>query len=167
MCPTRPITLWNTNTCGNFGEGYMEIQKSFHALNNFDYTGSISFSNYNVLDVDGNTTGDLAVGGGGTTVLQTGANSYKNGFALATELETFAGKSSVLMSGINTLAADVFLDAQIGIAPTTVVSVNPTTGVINNTLGSMSGPSCAYVLDMFAHFDIIFQIDNGLITSRF
>ena len=54
LVTSRPVTLWNASNTSNFSEGYAELQKNFHASQNFDYSGSIQFSNYNVLDVSGN-----------------------------------------------------------------------------------------------------------------
>ena len=172
LVPSRPITLWNQSNTSNFSEGFCELQKNFHSLQNPDYSGSIPFSNYNVLDVSGNTTGDLIAGGGSTVgsvgiqPVSTAANSFKNAFALATDLEVFANKSSVLMSGLNTTGANVFFECQLGIAPVTAL-VNPVNSTLVNTYGSMLGSANNYVMGFFCNYDLIYQLDNGILSSRF
>jgi hypothetical protein len=172
LVPSRPITLWNASNTSNYSEAFAELQKSFHSLQNPDYSGSIPYSNYNVVDVSGNTTGDLVAGGGltvassGIQPVATGATSYTNGFALALDMEVFANKSSVLMSGLNTTNANIFFEAQIGVAPVTAIA-SPVNGSLVNTYGAMNGPANNYVLDFFANYDLIYQLDNGILTSRF
>lgn len=171
LIPSRPITLWNQSNTSNFSEGYAELQKNFHALQNFDYAGSIPFANYNVLDSDG-TAGDLISGGGATVgtigiqTVATAANSYKNGFALALDLEVFSNKSNVMLSGINTVNANIFWEAQLGISPVSALK-NPVNGTLQNTYGAMNGSTNNFILEFFAMYDLILQLDNGILTSRF
>jgi len=163
LIPARYVTLWNPNTTSNFSEGFAEVQKNFHSLTNPEYAGSIPFLQYNV--VDANT--DVTVGGnsttGGVVALSTGTSSYKNGFAIATETETFAGKTNVLLSGLNTLNSNIFFEANIGIGAGTALGGNG----VANTYTSVVGPATAYTLDFYANFDIIFALENGVLTARF
>ncbi len=163
LMPARYVTLWNPQTTSNFSEAFAELQKNFHSLTNPDYAGSIPFTQYNV--VDANT--DVTVGGntttGGVVALSTGVNSYKNGFAIATEVETFAQKSNLLISGLNTLNSNIFFEANIGIGAGSALGGNG----VANTYAAITGPATAYNLNFFANFDIIFAIENGILTARF
>ena len=73
------------------------------------------------------------------------ANSYKNGFAIAQELESFAQRSDVLLSGMNTLSSQVFFETQIG----------------------ATAPTSAYTLDFYAWYDHIMVIDQGIISIKY
>ena len=168
LAPARFVTLWNQNTTGNFSEGFAEIQKMYHSLQNPDYAGSIPYSNFNVID----GSNDFSIGGGGNAgtvaagvvAQSTDVSSYQNGFMIGQELETFAQKSSVLLSGMNTLASNVFFECNVGIAS----AVNNLGGKgTANQYGAVAGPTNQYVLDFFANFDIIFVIENGVMTARF
>jgi hypothetical protein len=90
-------------------------------------------------------TGDVADATCGVTLpAATPLNSYQNGFAIAQELETFAQRGDVMLSGMNTLAYQIFFEANINAAL-----------------------SAAYSLDFFANYDIILCIENGLISAKF
>ena len=71
-------------------------------------------------------------------------NSYNNGFAIATELELFAGRSDILVSGLNTLSSQIFFE-----------------GAIN------TAPADTYTLDFYANYDHILVLENGILTARF
>ena len=92
-----------------------------------------------------------------------GATSYKNAFALALETESFSGKSNVLLSGLNTLNSNIFFEANIGYASATVLAGNGGT----NTFGAVTGPTASFTLDFYANFDVIYAIQDGIITARF
>ena len=74
----------------------------------------------------------------------TGSTSYANGFIIAQELETFCQRGDVLLSGMNTLGSQVFFECNITTAPGTT-----------------------YNLDFFAYADVIFVLENGLLSVRF
>ena len=95
---------------------------------------------YNVADAAAATNGVLAIG----VAANQEANSYKNGFVIAQELESFAQRSDVLLSGMNTLSSQVFFETQIETAPTV-----------------------AYNLDFFAWYDHIMVIDQGIISIKY
>ena len=88
---------------------------------------------------------DTTVGNGGVTVGGTTSLSINNAFALATELETFAQRNDVLLSGMNTLASQVFFEANIS----TALSANN------------------YTLDFFANYDHILVLQDGILSVRF
>jgi hypothetical protein len=140
----------------------MEIQKSFHSVTSVEYTGSIAYQNYAICDA----AADLGVGGvstGGVYAPGNGLTSYTNGFALALECESFAGKSNVLLSGLNTLNSNIFFEANLGFAATTALIGNGAA----NTMGAITGPTASFTLDFFANFDIIYVIQDGQMTARF
>ena len=144
----------------------MELQKSFHALVSPEYTGSCTYANYNVCD----NTIDFGVGGfgagGGVLAAPSNApaNTYKNAFALALETESFSGKSNVLLSGLNTLNSNIFFEANIGYASATALGGN---GASNTFTNGITGPTNIFTLDFYANFDIIYAIQDGVITARF
>ena len=71
--------------------------------------------------------------------------SYQNAFAIAQELESFAQRSDVIISGLNTNSSTVFFEGNVTTAPT-----------------------AAYTLNMYAAYDHILVIDpNGLISIKY
>ena len=130
----------NANTTGGYAEGFAEIQKSWHSLNHAEYASSMNYSTFNTADIVDATCG--------VTAVATGTSSYQNAFAIAQELETFAQRSDVMLSGLNTLSYQIFFEANIG-----------------NTAGT--GPAAAYTLDFFGCYDIILVLDAGLLSAKF
>jgi hypothetical protein len=63
---------------------------------------------------------------------------------IAQELETFCQRGDVLLSGMNTLGSQVFFECNIGTAP-----------------GGL------YTLDFYAYADVIYVLENGLLSVRF
>lgn len=143
IVPQKSVNLINSNSTGGYAEGFAEIQKSFHALNNNLLAGSVGCICYNVADAADTTIGD---GGtvSGVIAPSTAASSYLNGFAIAQELETYACRSDVMLSGINTLGSQIFHEA-----------------VINTAVGA------AYTLDYYALYDLIIILQDGLLSVRF
>ena len=163
LCPARPIQLSNNQNTYNYSESFMEIQKAFHSVTSPEYTGSCPYSQYSVCD---SVAADLGVGGittGGVLAPSTGATSYANAFALALELETFSGKSNLLLSGLNTLNSNIFFECNLGYATASALGGNN----VANTLNGIVGPTAAFTLDFFANFDVIYVIQDGQLTSRF
>jgi hypothetical protein len=99
--------------------------------------GACTFSQYNTNDV-----ADANVGAGGVQAVQTTVDSYKNSFAMAIDLETYSNREDIMISGLNTLSAQTFLECNIG-----------------------TGPATAYVLNMYANYDHILVKDQGGILS--
>lgn len=100
-------------------EGYAELMKAFHMLS--DSAGSSSINLADWTDVSGNTTG-------------------KHIFAL--NCEVFSGATGVIESGINTLAEQIFWEAE------------------------FPALDQAYVVTSFAHFDNYLVLGpEGLMTS--
>ena len=144
IVPQKSVNLINSNSTGGYAEAFAEIQKSFHSLNHMEFAGSVGTVAYNVADVADTTIGD---GGtlSGVLVGAAGSGSYANGFAIAQELETYAQRNDVMLSGINTLGSQVFFEANI------------------NTAISTSG----YTFDFYAFHDIILVLQDGLLSAKF
>jgi hypothetical protein len=137
IVPQKTVTLKNANTTGGYAEGYTEILRSFHSLSSASASSSLSYDYYNVANTVDAT--------GRVIVPNTGANSYKNGFAIAQELESFANRGDILLSGTNTLNLQVFFE------------------YTNNTAVTDS-----YTLDFFGMYDHILILDeNGLLSVKF
>jgi hypothetical protein len=141
LIPNKPVNLLSDSLLGGYAEGYMETLRSFHTLSHADPGSSITFDEYNVLD----NGADAFVGNGGAVANATANNSYKNAFAIGQELEMWAMRSDVLISGMNTLASQVFFECNLS----------------SNTLNA------AYTLDFFANADIIYVLENGLLSARY
>jgi hypothetical protein len=137
ILPQKYVVLENSNTTGSFSEAFIEIMRSFHSLDSSVNASSIPQTYFNVTDKAGDNT-QL------TASISTGANSYQNAFAIGTELESFAQRSDLLLSGANTLSSQVFWECQIN---------TPVTG--------------NYTLDFFAQYDVIYVLENGLLSARF
>ena len=82
LCPQKPINLINASNTGSFSEAFMETLRSFHALNSYLISSSITSDYYNVSDV---TASDGSIY---TAYNDTALNSYKNAFGLGFELES-------------------------------------------------------------------------------
>jgi hypothetical protein len=139
MIPSKPVFLENSGNTGGYGEAFAELLKSWHALHTLSTQSCLYVENYQVADATVTNCPQTAV--------QTGANSYLNGFVIAQELESFAQRSDVLLSGMNTLSSQVFFEAQINTAQT--------------------GATVTYALDFFAWYDHIMVIDQGIITIKY
>ena len=117
--------------------------RAIQSLNNASYGASLCIMHYQIADA-----ADTGVGDGGTSsgvqATQTGSNSYKNGFIICQELETFCQRSDVLLSGMNSLGSQIFFECNITTAPGTT-----------------------YTLDFYAYADVIFILENGLLQARF
>jgi hypothetical protein len=152
LLPSKPITIQsNNNQTGGYAEGFMEIVKSFHSLSQPSYSAGMDQSYFSVADSSDSTTGGGINGAGAVSGPSPYALSYLNGFAAAIELESFAGRSDCIVSGLNTLSTNCFFEGGItsNYGPTNVATTNN------------------YILDFYANFDIIFMISNGLLTAKY
>ena len=138
IVPNKFIVLENSNTTAGFAEGFAETMKSWHALNTSIFAGVLTSTVYNARDTA--LAGTVIGAATGTE-----ANTYNLGFCLAIELESFAQRSDILLSGVNTLSSQVFFEANVITAAT----------------------SGAYTLDFFANFDQILVLENGMLSVRF
>ena len=106
LIPQKFVTLKNSSgLVAGYAEGFMEIQKFFHSMNHAELCGSVVFSQYNANDI-----ADGSVGNGGVTAVtaNTGSTSYRNGFAIAQNLETYSQRNDVMINGLNTLSSQTF-----------------------------------------------------------
>ena len=139
MIPSKPVFLEASGNTGGYAEAYAELLKSWHALHATSHSSSLT-TEYMVADAAIALMPQInaSVAGYQTT------NSYKNGFCIAQELESFAQRSDILLSGMNTLSSQVFFEAQINTAPAAI-----------------------YSLDFFAWYDHIMVIDQGIISIKY
>ena len=147
IIPNKYVTLKNSNNTGGYAEAFAEVVKSFHSLNAPQYAAGIPIDYYMSADAaDTNVGGGSSSTSGGVYAVgsYTTSTSYQNAFAIAQELESFANRSDILISGMNTLSSQVFFEGSIGTAP-------------SNT----------YVLDFYANYDQIIVIENGIMSARF
>ena len=137
IIPSKAVYLEASGNTGGYGEAYAELLKSWHALHATSHSSALAVE-YSVADAGVATTQIVDIAS------NVEANSYKNGFVIAQELESFAQRSDVLLSGMNTLSSQVFFEAQID------------TPVTN-----------AYILDFFAWYDHIMVIDQGIMSIKY
>jgi hypothetical protein len=140
------VTLQNSNSTGGYAEAYCELVRSFHSLTSPQYASGIQLDWYQVQDAasDALTGGNIATGGV-TQASAAGANSHQNAFAIAQELETWAMRSDILISGMNTLASQIFFEGNI----------------------QSTGPTVNYTMDFYANYDHILVLSNGILSVKF
>ena len=157
LIPSKNIVLENSTTTGGYAEGFMELQRAWHSLSSAQNASNLPLAIYNVCD---NSTSAYAytpvsaiatvanakaTSSGSTNAVSVPGTSWQYGFAIHQELESFALKNSVLMSGMNTLSSQVFFETQINNATSTG----------------------AYTLNFFANYDGIVVLENGIMSVRF
>ena len=135
IVPPKAVYLENSGNTGGYSEAYAELLKSWHDLHTTANSTALGLE-YNV--------GDATITNCPQVGPQTGVLSYGNGFVIAQEMESFAQRSDVLLSGMNTLSSQIFFETTINTAPT-------------NT----------YTLDFFAWYDHIMVIDRGIISIKY
>jgi hypothetical protein len=158
LIPSKPITLQSSsNQTGGYTEGFMEIMKSFHSLSSPSYSAGLNSEFYNTADTLDQTTGGASYINNGNTFSgcvkspSLYSTSYTNGFAMAIELESFAGRTDAIISGMNTLSTNCFFE-----------------GSITSNIGATNiSTSVNYTLDFYANFDIIFMLKDGLLTAKY
>ena len=140
LIPSKPVILENANSTGGYAEALAEIQKSFHSLDSNANSCAVPFNYFNRAD-------SLRPGGsaGDKFPVYLGDATYYGAFAIAQECESFAQRSDLLISGLNTLSTQVFFEANIS-------SVAPTHG---------------YTLDFYAWYDHIMVLEDGILSVRF
>ena len=146
IVPNKLVYLNNSNNTGALAEAFMELLRSWHAINAPDGCSSLTSSNYNVSD----TAYQSGVTKGQTTAITSGsvaAADWLPGFAYAQELEIYAQKSGVLCQGLNSLGQQIFFECS----------------------GSTANATDSYVLNFYAWYDHILIIDptTGIMSARF
>lgn len=148
LIPAKQCILEGTSNTGGYAEGAIMLQESFHSLASPDLAPGVSATIYNVRDAAAIAlqgiivmpNSDTAQAAGPPAVISTGGQA---GFALGIELETFSNKADVIISGINTLADNVYFEY---------------TG---------AGDNVASIMNAFAVYDQILVLQNGILTARY
>lgn len=141
IIPSKPVYLENISNTGGYAEAFMEIQRSQHSIDNPSNASALIATYYNVCDSLGTGLGLCGV----TAAAAAGANSWSNSFAIAQELEEFAQRNDVLMSGMNTLSQQIFFEA----------NINTATG------------AASYTIDFYGNYDHILVLEDGILSVRF
>jgi hypothetical protein len=143
LIPQKYVTLKNSSvTTAGYAEGFQEVMKYFHSTNHPELSGVMAFPNFHVAN-----TADTTVGSGGVIAPSTGANSWKNGFLIGQNFETYAQKGDVIISGVNTLSAQTFFECNINTA---------------------TSSTATYTLDFYTNYDHILVKDTqGILSVRF
>jgi hypothetical protein len=138
VVPNKQVYLNNTNNTGAYAEAFSEVLRAWHSLATPDACSSLRADYYNV--------NDAAITSTTVSGPSTGANSHKNGFTIAQELEVFSNRASVLLSGINTLGMNCYFDSYI-----TALSLTAT-----------------YNVNFFGNFDLILYLDpiTGVMSPK-
>jgi hypothetical protein len=134
---SKAVTLQGTNT-GAYGEAYIELLKAWHMCHNVNMSSCLD-AEYNVSDKPTNLIESTVRG----QLLATPETTYKNGFVIAQELESFSNRNDVLLSGMNTLSSQIFFETNIDVAPAAVYSLN-----------------------FFAYYDHILVLDRGILSVK-
>jgi len=173
LIPQKYITLENSSNTGGYSEAFSELQKAWHSLSTPANATSLPALYYNVCDSaasagkyqmqNSGVYQYVAANGYGyspvslaqtstctsyastsTTCQYNPSNTFQNGFVYAQELESYANKSDVLLSGYNTLSQQIFFEANI-----------------------TNAVSQAYTIDFYANYDQILVLENGILSVRF
>jgi len=137
VVPSKAVTLQGTNT-GAYGEAYIELLKAWHMCHNVNMSSCLDVE-YNVSDKPTNLIESTVR----AQLLATPETTYKNGFVIAQELESFSNRNDVLLSGMNTLSSQIFFETNIDVAPGAVYSLN-----------------------FFAYYDHILVLDRGILSVK-
>jgi hypothetical protein len=135
ILPPKAVYLENSGNTGGYAEAYAELLKSWHDLH--------TTANSTCLGLE-YAVADVAIANCPQVAVSVTANSYKNGFVIAQELESFAQRNDVLLSGMNTLSSQIFFETTINTAPATT-----------------------YTLDFFAYYDHILVLDRGILSVKY
>ena len=119
----------------------METLRSFHALNSYLVSSSVTLAQYNINDAAA-----VSPDGSQYKAFATDVSSYANAFGLGVEFESFALRNDVILSGANTLSTQVFFETNIN---------------------SVAGPTTGYTLDFYAYFDQIICLENSILSVKF
>ena len=138
--PNKAITLF-ANGVGSGAEGLANIQKCLHSFSSSQNASSILFEQYNVaLAAQGYYRVPYSLGSA-----ITGKDSSNNAFSLGINTETFANRDSIL-SGLNSLNSNLFFTF--------------------NTIAGLD-VSSNIVLDFFSEMDVLYVIENGVMTAKY
>ena len=151
MYPQKPVTLYNPSSVAGYGEAFAEIMKSWHSLSSPDMCSGLSMAQYNATDIlTANKDATVLPGFPSDAATALGLTSHKAAFAIAQECETFANRSDLLLSGLNTQSSQVFFECNLG---------------LKSDFSCL--PTIATTLDFYAQYDQILVIENGILSARF
>jgi len=140
LLPQKPINIINSSTTGSFAEAFAETMKAFHQLNSYIISSSVTSAYYNANDA-----ASAASEGAIYTAIATTTNSYKNAFGAGIELESFALRNDVLLSGLNSLSTQIFFECNM----------------------ASTANATAYTLDFYSYFDQILVLADGILSVKF
>jgi hypothetical protein len=133
--PSRPIVNVNSSNVGGYAEQLAETLKAFGPFTTPMAGSCLTRASFNrAIEAS-------AQNGGVTASDGTDGDAY----LMAVDLNSFSGKSDILLSGLNSLSTNIFLDADI----TSVATFN------------------SQILSFHAQHDILFIVKDGLYTVRF
>lgn len=142
LIPQRPVVLINSSSTGGYSEALLEFIKCFHPINTPMSSTSLRPAYYNVAKTANAQNGPVLAIDSTTT---SGVNaSHTSAFAIGQEFVTFSGKNDVLLCGANTLSSNLFFEAEVS-----------------------SDGNDSMTLNFFANYDILFVIQDGLVSVRF
>lgn len=119
-------------TDSGFCEPFEELKKSFHCGGST--LSSMGILNYTNYIIPTNTTPTIAIN-------STGEDSAHMGtFILACDFESYTGRSSSILSGVNTLGSDLYLNA------------------------TLADTADGGTVDVFLHYDVKLIIKDGILT---
>lgn len=136
IVPNKSVILESSTTAG-FSEAFAEVQRAWHSLDTKNNASSCNGQVYCTTDSQVTTYSNIFA-------ISTGINSYQNGFAIAQEMEQWANRGDILMSGVNTLSQNIFFEANINTAP-----------------------ASSYTLDFYCNYDFILVLQNGILSAKF
>lgn len=129
LMPQAPVkSSGDTSVAGWSSEILMEFLRSFHRVGGVDQPASVTLGSWTRTGASGTVGGD-----------QFGS------FCIGLELESFANKNDVIMSGISTLGQNVFFECAY------------------NT----GGGSYTALVDAFAAYDVLYTLQDGVLTAQF
>ena len=144
MYPNKPIYLINGTTVGTGAEGFAELLKSFHALTSTSGNTTLSYQQYNVIQVANAANQGWALAAPLNVNSAVAVGTHFNAFAIGLELQSFSNRSDSILSGISTLNSQVYFTGTIGTAT-----------VLQTTI------------DFFSQLDMILVLSDGILSAKF
>jgi hypothetical protein len=130
---------------GSGAEGMTELQKSFRSLTSLTGEPCIKANEYNVSS-SAYASGQWALAYAPHSRSAGYVGTEANGFAIGLELQSYSNCTDTIMSGINTLGAQMLFTAN-----------------IYNDLTAGGTGGYTYSVDFFAGYDLVMKIEDGVI----
>ena len=144
MYPNKPIYLINGTTVGTGAEGFAELLKSFHALTSTSGNTTLSYQQYNVIQVANAANQGWALAAPLNVNSAVAVGTHFNAFAIGLELQSFSNRSDSILSGISTLNSQVYFTGTIGTATALQTTI-----------------------DFFSQLDMILVLQDGILSAKF